>query len=46
MQKYNLTIPSDFWYMQENKTIQTIDLQGNEIGPEGTKSIAKALEVP
>ena len=40
------TIPSDFLYMQENKTIQSIDLQGNNIRPEGAKSIAKALEVP
>ena len=40
------TIPSDFLYMQENKTIQSIDLQWNEIGPEGAKSIATALEAP
>jgi hypothetical protein len=31
--------------LQENKTLQTLDLGYNKIGDEGTKALAKAIEV-
>jgi len=31
--------------LQDNKTLQTLNLNQNEIGPDGARAIAKALEV-